>query len=159
MKKTFFVAAFLVAGFMSANAQTEKGTLLLGGNVSFQTSDGISYFSAAPNVGFFIANNLAIGVRGNLLTGESYTAWAVGPFVRGYFAGSEKGKLFAEGGVNVGGVTDEDTEVGFGLGAGYALFLNKSVALEFGANYAKTGSAEGIFGLGIGFQIHFKNRK
>src|SRR5688572_28294591 len=110
MKKVLLVATIVVAGFMSANAQTEKGTLLLGGNVAFQTSDGTNYFSAAPNVGFFIANNLAIGVRGNVLTTENYTAWAVGPFVRGYFAGSEKGKLFAEGGVNFGGVTDEDTE-------------------------------------------------
>jgi hypothetical protein len=49
-----------------------------------------------------------------------------------------------------------DTEVGFGIGAGYALFINRSVALEFGANYTKAGDSDGIFGIGIGFQIHYK---
>lgn len=156
MKKVLLVATILVAGFMSANAQTEKGNWLLGGNVSFQTSDGTSVFMAAPNLGYFVAKNLAAGARLNLLTSEGYTAWAVGPFVRGYFAGSDKGKFFGEGGVNIGGAEDVDTEVGFGVGAGYSIFLNRSVALEFGANYTKTGDAEGIFGLGVGFQIHFK---
>ena len=156
MKKVILVATILVAGFTSANAQTEKGTVLLGGNISFQTSDGESVFSASPNVGFFVANNIAVGGRFSIATTDGYTAWAVGPFVRGYFAGSDKGKFFAEGSGNVGGATETDTEVGFGAGAGYALFLNKSIALEFGANYNKFGDAEGIFGLGIGLQIHFK---
>ncbi len=156
MKKLFLIAAFLFAGFAGANAQTEKGTVLLGGGLSFQTSDGMSMFSATPNIGFFVANNIATGAQLNLFTGDGYTAWAIGPFLRGYFAGSDKGKLFAQGGVNVGGADGSDTEVGFGLGAGYAVFLNKSVALEFGANYNKTGNSDGIFGLGVGFQIHFK---
>ena len=156
MKKVFLVASILVAGFISANAQTEKKTVMLGGNITFQTSDGESVFAAAPNVGFFVANNIAVGGRFSIVTSEGYTAWGVGPFVRGYFAGSDKGKFFAEASGNVGGVTDSDTEVGFGAGAGYALFLNKSIALEFGANYNKLGDAEGIFGVGIGFQIHFK---
>ena len=156
MKKTFLALIFVAAGMMSANAQTEKGTILLGGNISFQTSDGTSVFSATPNIGFFIGNNVAIGMQLNLLTGEGFTAWALGPFVRGYFAGSDKGKFFAQGGINIGGATGVDTEVGFGIGAGYALFLNQSVALEFGANYTKAGDSDGIFGIGIGFQIHYK---
>lgn len=155
MKKVLLVATIMVAGFMSADAQTEKGNFLLGGNVTFQTSDGTSVFMAAPNLGYFVANNIAVGARVNLLTSEGYTAWAAGPFVRGYFLGSDKGKFFGEGGVNIGGADGADTEVGFGVGAGYAIFLNRSVALEFGANYTKTGEAEGIFGLGVGFQIHF----
>ena len=156
MKKVILVATILVAGFTSANAQTEKGTVLLGGNISFQTSDGENLFSASPNVGVFVAKNIAVGIRGSIATSEGFTAWSVGPFVRGYFAGSDKGKFFAEGSGNVGGMTDVDTEVGFGAGAGYALFLNKCIAVEFGANYNKFGDAEGIFGLGIGLQIHFK---
>ena len=156
MKKILFALAFIVVGTLNTNAQTEKGTTLLGGNISFQTSDGTSVFTATPNIGFFIGNNIAIGVQLNLLTGEGFTAWAVGPFVRGYFAGSDKGKFFAQGGINIGGATGVDTEVGFGVGAGYALFLNKSVALEFGDNYRKAGDSDGIFGIGIGFQIHYR---
>jgi hypothetical protein len=102
MKKILLVAAFIVAGFISANAQTEKGTLLLGGDVSFQTSDGNSLFTARPNVGFFVANNFAIGGQFTLFAGDGFTSWAVGPFVRGYFAGSEKGKFYGQLGLNVG---------------------------------------------------------
>jgi hypothetical protein len=156
MKKLFLVISFIATGIIAAKAQTEKGNILLGGNISFQTSDGTSVFSATPNIGFFIANNVAIGAQLNLLTGEGYTAWAFGPFIRGYFAGSDKGKFFAQGGINIGGADGVDTEVGFGIGAGYALFINRSVALEFGANYTKAGDSDGIFGIGIGFQIHYK---
>jgi hypothetical protein len=156
MKKAIFIAAILFAGLFNASAQTEKGTVLLGGNISFQTSDGATLFSATPNVGIFAWNNVALGAQLTILAAEGYSAWAFGPFVRGYFAGSDKGKLFGQFGINVGGADDVDTEVGFGVGAGYALFLNSSIALEFGANYNKAGNSSGIFGLGIGFQIHFK---
>jgi opacity protein-like surface antigen len=156
MKKAIFIAAFILIGFINVNAQTEKGTFLLGGDISFQTSGGASVFAATPNVGVFAWNNVALGAQLAILASDGYSAWAIGPFVRGYFAGSEKGKFFGQFGINVGGSDDADTEVGFGLGAGYAVFLNKSVALEFGASYNKTGDIDGIFGLGVGFQIHFK---
>lgn len=156
MKKAIFITALLVAGFTSANAQTEKGTLLLGGNLSFQTAEGSSVFIATPSVGVFAWNNVAIGAQFTLFTSDGTSAWAFGPFVKGYFAGSEKGKLFGQFGLNVGGGENADTEVGFGLGAGYAIFLNRSIAIDIGASYNKAGDADGIFGLGAGFQIHFK---
>ena len=49
-----------------------------------------------------------------------------------------------------------DSQFTYGAGLGYASFLNKSVALELGANYQKMGDFPGSFGLGVGFQIHFK---
>lgn len=156
MKKILFVTAFIIAGIVSANAQTEKGTLLLGGDVSFQTSDGNSVFIAKPAIGYFVARNLAIGGQFNLLAGDGYTSWALGPFVRGYFAGNEKGKFYGQLGLNVGGASGTDTEIGFGIGAGYAIFLNQSIAINLGLAYDKTGDSEGIFGIGAGFQIHFK---
>jgi hypothetical protein len=156
MKRIIFITAFIIAGIASVNAQTEKGTLLLGGDISFQTSDGNSLFTAKPNVGFFVANNFAIGGQFTLFAGDGFTSWALGPFVRGYFAGSEKGKFYGQLGLNVGGATGTDTEVGFGVAAGYAIFLNRSIAIDLGLSYDKTGDNEGIFGIGAGFQIHFK---
>ena len=37
---------------MTANAQTEKGTVLLGGNIGLQTSSGSTVFSLNPDIGF-----------------------------------------------------------------------------------------------------------
>lgn len=156
MRKIFFVLILLIAGITGVNAQTEKGTFLLGGGLSFQASGGSSVFTANPNFGIFVANNIAAGAQFTLLTADGYSAWALGPFARAYFAGSEKGKFFGQGSINIGGADDSDVQLGAGLGAGYAIFLNKSIALEMGVNYSKTGEAEGIFGLGVGFQIHFR---
>jgi opacity protein-like surface antigen len=156
MKKILFITAFLIAGVISANAQTEKGTLLLGGNISFQTADGASVFIATPSFGVFAWNNVAIGAQFTLVSSDGSSAWALGPFVKAYFAGSEKGKFFGQFGLNVGGGDNVDTEVGFSLGAGYAIFLNKSIAIDLGVNYTRAGDTDGIFGIGAGFQIHFK---
>jgi len=156
MKKILLIAAFMVAGFISANAQTEKGTLLLGGDISFQTSDGNSLFTAKPAVGYFIANNFAIGGQFTLFASDGFTSWAIGPFIRAYFAGSEKGKFYGQLGLNVGGASGTNTEVGAGIAAGYAIFLNRSIAIDLGLSYDKTGDSKGIFGVGAGFQIHFK---
>jgi opacity protein-like surface antigen len=158
MKKLFLIALFIIAGIIGVNAQTDKGTTLLGGNISFQTSDGTTVFSANPNIGVFVSNKIALGAQFNLLTGDSFSAWAIGPFIRGYFGGNDKGKIFGQGGINIGGATDVDSEVGFGIGGGYAFFLNESVALELGANYTKAGDSDGLFTMGVGFQIHFKKR-
>lgn len=156
MKKFFLAVVLVIIGITAVQGQTEKGTWLLGGNISFQASEGSTLFTATPNIGIFVANNIAVGGQVTLLASDGYTAWAIGPFVRGYFAGSEKGKFFGQLGLNVGGAEGSDTEIGFGIGAGYALFLNRSIAIELGANYNKTGDNNGIFGLGAGFQIHFK---
>ena len=156
MKKIFFVAAFIVISIINAQAQTERGTLLLGGDISYQSSDGNSLFTASPNIGFFIARNFAIGGQFVLFSQEGYTSWAIGPFVRGYFAGSDKGKFYGQFGVNVGGASNSDTQLGFGIAGGYAIFLNRSIAIDLGVSYNKTGDSNGIFGIGAGFQIHFK---
>jgi len=63
MKKSFLIVLFIIAGIIGVNAQTDKGTTLLGGNISFQTSDGTTVFSASPNVGFFISKNIALGAQ------------------------------------------------------------------------------------------------
>lgn len=138
------------------NAQTEKGTYLLGGNATFQTSDGSSAFSLSPNLGYFFIDNFAAGMRLNLYFTDDNNAYAIGPFARYYFGGNATGKFFGQASLNIGGGKNSDTELGVGIGAGYAFFLNKSVALEAAANYDKTGESKGLFTIGVGFQIHLK---
>lgn len=155
------VAIVLFSGF-AAQAQTQKGTFLVGGNLLFQSANGETVFTATPNLGAFISDNLAIGGELALQTGGGMTVWAIGPYIKPYFAVTDKGALFAKGSFLVGGASvkgggSSDTQVGFGAGAGYAFFLNPSVALELGAGYSKMGSNnDGVFGINLGFQIHLK---
>ncbi len=149
------VAACLVMG-SAAKAQTDRGTLLLGGNVSFQTSDAQNVFMFNPQLGTFILRNIALGAAFSYrsATGTSST-WAVGPFVRPYF-GAGDGKFFLQGQMLIGGGDGLDTKFGWGGGLGYAHFLNSSVALEVTSMYSKIGDMKGVFALGAGFQIHLQ---
>ena len=155
--KKFLLLFIVVMDLTTAKlqAQTEKGNLMLGGGFSLQVSDGNTVAVFNPNLGYFILNNVAVGAQFALIATDGNTAWALGPYIRGYFLGSTKGKFFAQGGFNIGGAEGSDVHAGFGIGAGYALFLNQSIALEFAASYNDIGD-EGVFGLGVGFQIHFK---
>ena len=150
------------------NAQTERGTYLLGGGASFATTDGQSLFVLNPNIGYFVANNFAVGARANVVFVEDANSYSIGPFARYYFGGKSAattsgttassgttgGKFFGQAGINVGGGKNSDTELGVGLGLGYAFFLNRSIALETAAYYDKNGEREGTFTVGVGFQIH-----
>src|SRR5690606_30939726 len=68
MKKLFLTLSAAVALTFVANAQTEKGKTILGGNVSYDYSnikdvDGnIQSFSILPSVGVFVSDNVAVGL-------------------------------------------------------------------------------------------------
>lgn len=154
--KKIFLLIFLALGLLvsKTKAQTESGTFLLGGNASFQAISGSSSLTIAPNVGVFVIKNLAFGINADLIA-QNGTTWYIGPFGRYYFSQQNNGKFFGQVGINVGHSVG-NTQFGTGLAAGYALFLNQAVALEFSANYNKVGSGNGIFSLNVGFQIHLK---
>jgi hypothetical protein len=155
MKKILTIAAMLLACYSVVEAQTDQGTVLLGGGISFQTSDNSSSFIAAPNVGLFILNDVALTASFSLFATKGTTSWALGPSIRLYLFGTDRGKFIAQVGVNVGGARNSDTDFGFDVAGGYAVFMNESIALEFLARYTKTGDIKGIFSLGVGFQIHY----
>lgn len=164
MKKLLFSLA-LVAGLgFVANAQTEKSTLLLGGGVGFSSTSisgggSQSVFTLSPNVGYFFTDNFAAGAQFTLASSSGTTIWSLAPFVRGYFTDNAKGKPFAQVGVGFGGVSGGGgTSTSFLGKAGYALFLNKSVALELAADL-QTQTGATVFGVGAGFQIHFGKGK
>lgn len=154
MKKVVLALTLLVATF-AATAQTEKKTILLGGNLSFNSTESVNSFMANPNIGVFVANNLAVGAELSLYTSEGYTSWGAGPFARYYFGQQTKGKPYLGASLLVGGADESDTEVGFGAHAGYAFFLNKSIALQLGVQYNRINDMD-QFGIGAGFQIHWK---
>ncbi len=146
----------LVSSCFLLHAQTEKGTVLLGGDFTFQTSDGANVFSASPNIGLMIMDDVGITATFSFLSTEGASSWALGPAIRLYLFGNDKGKMITQVGINVGGAKNTESDFGFDIAAGWALFLNQSIALELLASYRKTGDIKGIFSLGAGFQIHYR---
>ena len=142
-----------------ANAQTEKGNLIIGGSAdiseSIQNTSSNFNFSIAPSFGAFVINNLGIGGVYSLSVGssrvlnsnESHTTTTtfntqVGPFVKFYF-GKKQMKPFVTG--NAGytvftqirsvststssSLTNYDGFV-MGASAGIAYFLNPHLSLQ-----------------------------
>ena len=160
MKKVIVLAVLCLPAFFAARAQTAKGTLLLGGAAGFNSQSGSTSFVFNPNIGSFVADKIAVGMEAFLSStssdGSTFTAWALGPYVKPYFMTKSNGSFFGRLAFVVGGGTGTSTNTGFGIGAGYAIFLNQSVALELGPSYAKVSDNPGVFSLNVGFQIHFK---
>lgn len=181
MKKCLLVAfALLFTGFYGVHAQTERGSVMAGGNMRLHipTNDGDnvqqSYFSLNPTLGFFIANNLAIGAGipiksdrytndGNRTTRRS-SSIGFAPFLRYYIGESDiKPFLGARFGIehfktvetNQADRTDDAVFVGFG--AGIAFFLNEHVALEPSISYDaySRGNTNSSFNFNVGFQVYF----
>jgi hypothetical protein len=156
MKKLLAISIMVLFFAFSGKAQTEKSTMLLGGSFSFQSTDDVNIFIANPNVGFFIKKNIALGAEFTLIAANSTTSWSIGPYARAYFAGNTKGSFFGQAGISVGGSGGPDADLRLIGKAGYALFLNKSVALEFYAGYHSVSDDPDLFLMGVGFQIHLK---
>jgi hypothetical protein len=160
MKRTFFTLLVLACASMSAFAQFEQGTKLVGGNFGLEFSTSKSKynnqtntngkstsFSFEPKFGYFVINNLVVGGELGLTLSswksdgesgkETSTSLTIGPFVRYYFQPG----IFVEGKYAVGTLKAKDDFFGdveeykyalsgVSLGAGYAYFLNDNIALE-----------------------------
>ena len=170
------LACILVSTF--GYSQTEKGSMLLGGNfnigVSTVDDNSVFNFGLSPNIGFFVIDNLTIGgaIGVNVRSAETFTnsSFSIVPEVRYYFPPlTDKIYAFATAG---GGFftsrTNFDltsmanaTESGFitNLGVGAAFFLTDNVALEaiFRHNFTKIeDNINGIVNLGLvgGVQVY-----
>lgn len=174
----------------AANGQITKGNWLLGGTGNFYTytatytspdySNEASYtqINLSPNIGYFVADKLAFGVRPTFssIKGEVTTPgggrtntqrYWIGPFARYYFMKPDKQ-------VNI--LTDISYQYGFYGGGpegklstfsamvGPVVYFNSSVGMEFLLGYSS--SLEDVesfqketkkgFQIGIGFQIHLE---
>ncbi|WP_131539927.1 outer membrane beta-barrel protein [Pedobacter nototheniae] len=159
--KKLLLSLVAVAGLVyGANAQTEKGKVILGGNVGFNTSkvDGANKadvsFSVVPQAGYFVANNFAIG------TGVGYTynkevsrlrqtgAFEVAPFGRYYVNLSDQFKFFGQLSVpmafgtvkavdangDTGAKVGTSTSIGVNVAPGFAFFPTKRIGIEVSVN-------------------------
>ena len=169
MKKVILSLAIIVIATVTAHAQTEKGTWLVGGSAAFHSvkngsSAAVTYVTVAPSAGYFVGKDVAVGAAIQFTdVQKEFTSFAFAPFVRYYFAPlGDHAKLFVNGTVGLG--TEKPyqmSSVGFSkweFSAGPAFFINKSVALEvalaYGQNKLKNVEATKDLGIKVGFQIH-----
>ena len=171
MKKMMLFSLLLLGGFSLANAQIEKGSLMLGGTGTMFA------FNVAPNIGYFITDGLAVGAAVGLGFSSNdignTNSFNFGPLARYYIALADSAiKPFATASINLGRATNnpdqgEKTTLdnrSFLLGVGATYFLTKNIGLEaiLGYNNMKTTSDVSGFeventvsniGLNFGFQI------
>ncbi|SEK55588.1 porin family protein [Parapedobacter koreensis] len=155
MKKLFLTLSAAIAVTFAANAQTEKGKIILGGNVSYDYSkikdldtEGHS-LSIVPSAGYFVSDNLAVGTGLGYsyekntvdadIFGSSNTvhAFSVAPFARLY-KGDGNFKFFGQLSVPMawGTAKADDTKLGnietYGveLAPGFAYFPTSKIGIE-----------------------------
>ena len=188
----FFLAAFTVYG------QTEKGNFLIGGSSSlglnfataktefdgnsFEEDQKITNFTFQPDVGYFIIDNLAVGLSLPISINTSdfddrkntTTAILASVFSRYYFTESNI-KPFIQGQIGFGnsntnfesrnGESESKSNLfNFGAVGGVAIFLNNIISIDLGIVYSNSTSSPGDsdfdiktktnqFGFNAGFAI------
>jgi outer membrane protein len=162
--KKILLTVFALTMFNVAFAQFNKGRMIVGGAVGFQTTTEKqtgttptakeNTFSLSPNFGYFVANKFAVGLNLNLsnttekYSGGSYDykiitrSFIASPFVRYYFGPG----IFVQGQYGIGSAksgyddpsssnTTKYAVSQWSLGIGYAYFLNDHVAIEPSVKY------------------------
>lgn len=155
MKNLFLTLTAVTALSLAANAQTEKGKFIVGGQVSFETSktkdidNKATGFSINPTVGYFVADNWAVGTgigygwskqeNGTAPTLKT-DAFKVAPFVRNY-VGEGQFKFFSQLSVPMawGKKTSElatgdekvkTQNIGVEIAPGFAFFPTNKIGIE-----------------------------
>ncbi len=129
MKKTIFALLLTLCFAATAHAQLiDKGTLMAGGTLEFTTEKNDNVFILNPTLGYFFADNLALGASLSYSSVSKLNSFSVGPFARYY----TNFGLFAHSGLNFTHLENAENEndLDFLIGLGYAAFLNDNVALE-----------------------------
>lgn len=156
MKKLILSIAVLSGLAFTTQAQTEKGNIILGGNVGFNSSkaEGTSKsdvgFNMVPNVGYFLNDNFAIGTGvgyqydKSVSTGKQNEAFVVAPFGRYYVDLSNQFKFYGQLSVpmafgtvkdvnyngDTGAKTGTSTNIGVNLAPGFAFYPTKRIGIE-----------------------------
>lgn len=183
MKKIFvFLALGLLGHTFKADAQIQRGNLLVGGDIANFNLDldkgGNFNMVIDPKIAFFIRNNLAIGpyvslgIASQKGNGTSIS-YGIGGLARYYISDTmlnliKHGRFFVEGNVGIQGdnpaVGDNTNGLGLGIGPGFAYFITPNIGLETLLKFngivgfgSKTTSNN--VGLSVGFQIYLPSRK
>jgi hypothetical protein len=185
MKKTLFMLAFvMIAGTFAANAQIQRGNVLVGGNIAnfdLGLNEG-DYFRMRiePKAAWFIRDNTALGgyVKLGLETAKGQGTifnYGVGALGRLYMGGNavpalKHTRLFFEGNVGFEGENYSEANIntttnglGLGIGPGLAYFITPNIGLEGLLKYNGivgfgTKASSSNLNLNVGFQIYLPSR-
>lgn len=188
MKKIYFLL-FLLSTVLVGFSQTEKGSVLLGGNVDFTSTSSTTggqygghsnstLFVLNPMIGVFPVNNLAVILNTNYMTGSfsengnssSGHTLLIGPLLRYYIPTSQSVKFFGGAGVEFGSGEGQTSTV-YQFQAGPAFFINRNLALEFNVNYqigtvkyqgdivSQPSTSQSQFGISVGFMVYLGKGK
>ncbi len=164
MKKLFFTSifTFLLSSFWMA-AQTESGSMMIGGTGGINFGDERSNLQLNPAVGFFVADQIAVGGMLNLRyskVGEAkVTNFGIAPFGRYYFTDEMPVKFFGQALIGFNSIKPKGVDATnftvFGLGVGMDYFFNNRVAFELiaGWNGSKTKDVDMLNTFGIAFGV------
>lgn len=165
---------FIICICQQLSAQTEKGKLLLSGTTGFSSltvnntyssnypnpaKAKVTSFQVTPEIGYFLANNLVLGIAVTYKSDKSVEGYQtfsssslyVLPVLQLYF-GKEKLKPYIYGGVGIGQA--HDSENGYGtsfsnfdkklviseIGLGLAFFVNTHVSIDFDVAFSNITS-------------------
>lgn len=153
MRKAIFALLVMSCITASAHAQLiDKGVIMAGGSLEFTSLKGNEVFTVNPTLGYFLADNAALGVSLTYSSISKFDQFYIGPFARYY----TNFGLFGHGGIQFTHIKDAEKENNFDflLGLGYAAFLNDNVALEplFTVNFL---DGDTYTRLGISLQVYF----
>lgn len=182
MKKFLATVIISATTVLAANAQIQKGNVLVGGNLTNINLglDDPKIFSVdiTPKAAWFIQDNVALGgyVNFGLETAKNSnttTSYGVGALGR-YYAGKDTevlrhGRFFAEatagiGGVNVSKGGGNTNGLNLSVGPGFAYFVTPNIGLETLLKYnglVGFGSAttQSNLNLSFGFQIYLPGQR
>ncbi|TDG37883.1 hypothetical protein EZJ43_01980 [Pedobacter changchengzhani] len=179
MKKILISSLFslaLMLGVTSANAQIQKGNVLIGGNLAnlnLGLESGSNFtFDLTPKAAWFIEDNIAVGgyVDLGLTTNKisTETRYGVGALAR-YYTGKDAevlkhGRFFVEGNAGFGGSNvnnngPKTNGLNLGVGPGFAYFITPNIGLETLLKYNGVvgfgnQATQSALNLSFGFQIY-----
>jgi outer membrane protein len=157
-----------------AQAQTDKGNMSIGGDVSYQNtsySGGASSTttSFSPSFGYFISDRLALGLSLGLsntsTTGSpSSSTTSIAPFIRFYkFTAENKFAFFVHGQVGYSTTTGQNGVTSVAVRPGFAYFFTTRWGLDFllpgltlsSGNNTTNFDLTASLNPGIGFRYYF----
>jgi outer membrane protein len=181
MKKLILFTFFTSTVF----AQTQKGSFTVGTQLSQGTFQFEDYFRSrtfnfSPNVGYFIINNLNVGIQTNLglSSGKAidmsntfnyrFNSYSLMPYFT-YFIGKNKLKPFVGASVGFGNSTIKErsqttnsSQSTYGFYGGLSYFINPNISLNTALNYSnikyKKFNSTQSTSLTFGFQLFFPKK-
>ena len=155
MKKILFMIMFTCCACM-ASAQIESGTFLVGAssnigynNLSPDNSSGYTIMNIDLKGGYFVINNLVLGLNVGYTKVDEFSELSIGAFTRYYIAG----KFFAGAGFTSIKTDETDAVTEIPIELGYAAFVAGNFAIEPSLSYAM-GDGYERFGANLGFMFY-----